>query len=80
MCLENSFPKKTNAKFCSLNIISKVNRVILVLLDYDLFSYYTVLYPLQSLQLKQKQQPDQMMPSQPHLPHVCMWGVGREKC
>lgn len=49
MCLGNSFPKKTNAKFCSLNIISKVNRVISVLLDYDLFSYYSVLYPIQSL-------------------------------
>lgn len=77
MCLENSFPKKTNAKFCSLNIISKVNRVISVLLDYDLFSY-SVLYPIQSLQLKQKQQPDQMMPSQPHLPHVCMCVWRRE--
>lgn len=42
-----------------------------------LYSYYIVLYPIQCLQLKQKQQPDQMMPSQPHLP-MCACGGGRE--
>lgn len=77
MCLENSFPKKINAKFCSLNIISKVNRVILVLLDYDLvfLLYCTLSYTMSTTETKTATRSNDVLPTSPA--HVCMWGRKR---
>lgn len=77
MCLENSFPKKINAKFCSLNIISKVNRVILVLLDYDLvfLLYCTLSYTMSTTETKTATRSNDALPTS--LP-MCACGGGRE--
>lgn len=67
-------PRKLKPKFCSLNRIWKTEQSNFSTAwpTMILFSYYTLFYPIQSLQLKQKQQPDQMVPTpSSSCPHVC---------